>query len=184
MPFHSAQDDGFQIQEQTGEFFQGWNAISEELCKRLQGACRKSRVHPYIKFVREGAESNTWRKEFAEASSGKGGQPIVNVVMMNRPGFPVYETVKDNLIKFWRESDVEIYVFYSWQNFPYWHKMLGAIATALFNGDRTLNRTCLTYQNPDPNPDGEAALFGGVDCHQAVIRLKVQEAGEMELQRA
>lgn len=160
-----------------GEYCQGWETIAGEFVRRFENMSHGPKVKKYVKFVEQNAMTDEWREEFAQEVSVDGEeQTIVNLIMFNRYGFPKTVISDDDTTRFTRTSDIEMYVFYSFQNFEKWERIMEEISRVMNSADRTLGRVCLTYTLPE---QGESVLanFGGIDCHSAKITFKVQEAG-------
>ena len=166
----------FPTQSVRGPYFQGWNAIAAELVKMLSALSMVAKVHPYIKYVREGPEDKEFQDEFCEPSTKEDDQTIINAIMLNRSGIPQIKTCSDESHRFSRRSEVELHIVYSFPDFPTWHSILDQISDALVNGDKTLGGCCLTYSLPQ-NGESVLASFNSVDCHSAIIKLTVEESG-------
>lgn len=163
-----------------GPYHQGWNAIAEELKKRLLSIGITDKIHCYLKFIRAGYQTREWQVEFAEKVEEKASKkPFVNTMMLNRDGYPVTKVSKDDTRWFTRTSTVEIHVFYSFPNFDKWHENLDRIQAILTEGDRTLNETCLTYSLADEGTS-DLADFASIDTHRTIIKFKIKEAGMVD----
>lgn len=160
-----------------GPYFQGWNAIAEQLALRIRALNFTDKIHCHIKFIKANSNTREWQREFAETREDKpSAKPFVNVVMFNRDGYPVSKNSKDDSRWMTRRSTCEMHVVYSFPNFEKWHWILDRILQDLTHGDRTLSQTCLTYSLPD---EGTSDLvdFGGIDCHRTIIKFRIEEAG-------
>lgn len=164
--------------QQTGEYHQGWNAISLELSKRLLLVPYIKHSYPFIKFVQENANSNTWIEAFADNDIYRESKKIVaSVAMVNRAGIPRISLKEDGNTYFERISSIQIQLFYGWPNFERWSEICDAVSVIFAEGDRTLNRTCLTHSAPTAG-ENDIASFGGVDCHYLYMSMEIEEAGE------
>lgn len=167
-------------QNYNGPYYMGWSAISEAFAAKIRGLKIFAKVHPNLKFIKENAQTRKWRDEFCEDAKTEGGPRIVNAVMLNREGFPVTKISQDNSIWFSRQSTVELYLYYEFENWEVWNPMLEQLMNALGHGDRTLGQACLSYELP-AGGQSMRADFGGVDCHHTMISLRVEEAGKLQL---
>jgi hypothetical protein len=166
----------------TGEYHQGWDAISRELAKKLLTLPHIRHSYPYIKYIRENAQSSEWVEAFADIDiyNQEKKKKVASVAMVNRVGLPQINTTDDEITIFERISTVQVQIFYGFPNFEKWNEIVDSAAALFAEGDRTLNKTCLSYSNPTAN-ENDIASFGGIDSHYLYLSLTIEEIGEYSI---
>jgi hypothetical protein len=161
------------------DYAQGFNAISTQIQERLNDLPLLGPVHKFLKWEKLSVSSNaTQDLFFAERADGKSCLNTWFIVESSLSS----KTSPDDSMWFTRRTNVELHGALAIED-PvstyHWRAILKQIDDDLLNGDQTFNNTCLTMQPPGP-ADGSIASWCGIDCHVAIIRFQIEEAGVLE----